>query len=273
MSKHFLRYWISRDGDWSVLHQKYMEYSASDQYDRVDFGDVIWAVVRDKSNKHLILIGRMTVDWIGSKVEASRKLQMAQEDMYDAKLYVTCKNPETYDYIDLNGIAHQIRFISNTNDRLNLDDDGLVSPQQLQAMRELHPETIILLNDIWYGHSSIPIKEPVENGEEAFTEGRKQLRIHYQRERNAGAIAAAKQAFLKQHGRLFCEVCGFDFSAVYGELGDGFIEAHHRKPISQIEEDVTQTTIEDLAMVCANCHRMLHRKKPWLTIEELKEQI
>jgi len=60
------------------------------------------------------------------------------------------------------------------------------------------------------------------------------------------------------------------YSFQSGEIGLGFIEAHHVFPISQLTEE-TDTKIEDLALVCSNCHRMLHRKRLWLTIEKLKE--
>ncbi len=58
----------------------------------------------------------------------------------------------------------------------------------------------------------------------------------------------------------------------YGEIGDGYIEGHHTKPISEMSEN-EQTKVEDIALVCANCHRMLHRKRPWLSITELKNLI
>jgi predicted HNH restriction endonuclease len=70
---------------------------------------------------------------------------------------------------------------------------------------------------------------------------------------------------------LFCEICEFDFESEYGERGKDYIEAHHKKPISELDEEVI-LRIEDLAMVCSNCHGMLHRP-PWITIEGLKEII
>jgi 5-methylcytosine-specific restriction endonuclease McrA len=54
-----------------------------------------------------------------------------------------------------------------------------------------------------------------------------------------------------------CQICGMRFEKVYGELGEGFAEAHHIIPLSQLKGEV-KTTIEDLISVCSNCHRMLH---------------
>ena len=108
-------------------------------------------------------------------------------------------------------------------------------------------------------------------GEQDPPEGRQVLVQHYRRERNPAKVKAKKQKVLAEIGRLECEVCGFDFAAVYGERGEGFIECHHRIPLS--ESGVRHTRLEDLALVCSNCHRMLHRGPGWLTVEELRALI
>jgi hypothetical protein len=102
-----------------------------------------------------------------------------------------------------------------------------------------------------------------------FREGKKRLVQHARLEkvRNSALVREAKRLFKKTHGRLFCEICDFDFENNYGKRGRDYIEAHHRTPISELEEDV-ELTVEDLAMVCSNCHRMLHRP-PWIKVEEL----
>ena len=108
--------------------------------------------------------------------------------------------------------------------------------------------------------------------DDEFPEGKLLLKKHLSRERNPKLISEAKRLFVKKNNHLFCEVCGFDFAKIYGEIGDNFIEAHHIKPISNME-DGEKTKIEDIVMLCSNCHSMMHRKKPWLTIEQLKESI
>ncbi|MCU5742468.1 HNH endonuclease [Bacillus cereus] len=106
--------------------------------------------------------------------------------------------------------------------------------------------------------------------EEGFSEGKQILRTHLSYERNNQVIPLAKEHFKQQHGgKLFCEICGFDFYETYGELGKDYIEGHHKIPVSQLKEG-EKTRLEDIIMVCSNCHRMLHRRKPWLSMEELK---
>ena len=107
--------------------------------------------------------------------------------------------------------------------------------------------------------------------EEEFPEGRVLTRLHQRKERSAKLIAKKKEEVLKATGALSCEVCGFDFEMEYGEIGTGFAECHHTKPVSELDPGA-KTKASDLAIVCANCHRMLHRARPWLTIEQLRNQ-
>lgn len=70
-----------------------------------------------------------------------------------------------------------------------------------------------------------------------------------------------------------CLVCDFDFGSIYGEMGDGFIHVHHNVPLSTIGKNYTVDPETDLEPVCPNCHAMLHRTKPPLTITKLKKII
>jgi 5-methylcytosine-specific restriction protein A len=116
----------------------------------------------------------------------------------------------------------------------------------------------------------------IENEEDdeqtSVKEGMVIYKLHKHRERDSFINRKKKNKTLSVLGKLECEVCSFDFNKTYGELGKGFIECHHKKPLSSIESEVI-TSIEDLALVCSNCHRMLHREIDTLSIEELKKRI
>jgi 5-methylcytosine-specific restriction protein A len=108
--------------------------------------------------------------------------------------------------------------------------------------------------------------------DEEFPEGRVLTQLHKRRERNRKVTKKKKSKMLEETGILACEVCGFDFQEVYGELGEGFAECHHRKPLSTLTKS-KNTRLSDLAIVCANCHRMLHRTRPWKSVEELSKLV
>lgn len=100
------------------------------------------------------------------------------------------------------------------------------------------------------------------------SEGRILVATHLRRERNPRLRRAKLDAVAAQGLPLACEVCGFDFADSYGEVGAGYIEVHHILPL-HASGPVT-TRLEDLALLCSNCHRMIHRARPWLTPEQLK---
>ena len=106
--------------------------------------------------------------------------------------------------------------------------------------------------------------------EEEAPEGRVLFRQHRSRERNQSLVRKRKALALKRDGRLMCEVCGFVFEQRYGSLKEGFIEAHHMIPLSKLRPG-QRTKVKDIALVCANCHRMLHRGGETLTVSQLKQ--
>lgn len=93
--------------------------------------------------------------------------------------------------------------------------------------------------------------------------------LHKIRERNRAII---KQKKASVRGNLRCEVCGFLFTEKYGKLGENFIEVHHVKPISEMKEG-EKTRLEDLILICSNCHSMIHSRRKCLTIDELKSNL
>lgn len=108
-----------------------------------------------------------------------------------------------------------------------------------------------------------------EDDESAFPEGRESFKAHRHLERDGKMPRMAKAKRLAETGKLECDVCQMDFHRVYGKLGLGFIEAHHTTPVSKLNGTV-KTKVSDLALVCSNCHRMLHRGTNLLSIEQLK---
>lgn len=110
----------------------------------------------------------------------------------------------------------------------------------------------------------------VEYGIEEAPEGRLLTRIHITRERNRKLIASKLRQVMNKQGKLECEVCKFNFEKHYGSRGSGFLECHHIKPVASLE-DGDKTHLDDLALLCSNCHRVIHRTKPWLSIEELRK--
>jgi 5-methylcytosine-specific restriction protein A len=97
---------------------------------------------------------------------------------------------------------------------------------------------------------------------------RRRYIAHRKIERNPTAANKAKKA----HGYT-CQCCGLDFLSIYGDAGKDFIEAHHLSPLSDLPEGaiVTLDPTNDFAVLCSNCHRMIHRKDGPKNLDELRE--
>jgi len=99
-------------------------------------------------------------------------------------------------------------------------------------------------------------------------EGKAQLRHHVTKERSAALI----KAFKSQLTDFSCAVCGFSFEQTYGALGAKYIEAHHALPVASLTAQ-TKMSVSDLVAVCSNCHRMLHRADPPLSVKALQKNM
>lgn len=107
---------------------------------------------------------------------------------------------------------------------------------------------------------------------ESSEEGKRKLKLHKILERDKSFINKIKREYYDSNNEMPCQICGFSFGRMYGELGVGYIEAHHTIPLSELDE-ATKTKKEDIIFVCANCHRMLHRRIPVIPDDYLRKLI
>ncbi len=83
---------------------------------------------------------------------------------------------------------------------------------------------------------------------------------------------AARAACLSYYGTR-CQGCDLDFGERYGERGKNFIHVHHLLPLKQIKKTYVVNPVEHLRPVCPNCHAMIHRREPMLSIDELRAML
>lgn len=303
MAADYLAYW-----PWELVEHELAEVrilvhdnSGKLAQRRVAVGDTLWYVTIPESppgtpSGKLRLFGCLRVgkiwmdhDAVQHYLEQTYAIQWPVRRNTTNTYHVTVVEgtAQPYKQIEAEHLAPELRFESK-QDRLTVEHHRVINVQQLQALRKLTPASAKLLADLWdqqgiqyilprawqqpgfaRPESELPAEMPSVD-EWAFPEGAVAERQHLARERNHQLVLKAKRRFKELHGRLFCQVCGFDFSERYGELGEDYIEAHHTLPVSEMDEGHV-TRIDDLAMVCANCHRMLHRRRPWLGMHELMQ--
>lgn len=138
----------------------------------------------------------------------------------------------------------------------------------------LPDETAEALEKLWESHTSKPASHRQFIDLSGALEGKISVRmvIHRQREQKL-RVAKLKAARHAGNGKLCCEVprCGFDFEDVYGKTGFDYAQVHHLKPLSD-RSAPSLTELSDLAIVCANCHAMIHRGGACRPLDSLIEK-
>jgi 5-methylcytosine-specific restriction protein A len=129
-------------------------------------------------------------------------------------------------------------------------------------------EIKVVLQDPELRQAIFKIEDDEQTEQDSVMEGQMFYKLHKVRERSPKIVKAKKEQAMSRDGRLVCEACIFVFEEVYGPLGAGFIECHHRTPLSQFKVE-KKTALDDLALVCSNCHRMLHKQIDSLSVEDL----
>jgi 5-methylcytosine-specific restriction protein A len=166
---------------------------------------------------------------------------------------------------------------------LNPDSEKILTLDQLQEgkLGEQHwtpmssgipiadAQVVQELEEAWFkflarsGHASQFVDEV-----SAFVEGgmRQVMQTRYERNPHARAVCLASHGYA-------CKVCTMNFEQVYGNIGYRFIHVHHLTPVSAAKGPYELDPLIDLIPVCPNCHAMLHRQKPPLSPEELRQRM
>jgi len=135
----------------------------------------------------------------------------------------------------------------------------------------IKPELVDELEAVWFDFLTtqkvrLNPYAPADSEEKTtYTEGTPNQVTQTQYERNP----FAREACIKHFG-YSCAVCQFDFEIHYGEIGKNFIHVHHLTKVATVGKPYEVNPVKDLIPVCPNCHAMLHRQNPPLTIEVLK---
>lgn len=125
----------------------------------------------------------------------------------------------------------------------------------------------------------VPIIEGIISGEindkliKGISEGAKKRVIINKYERNAHNRKICINYYKKKNdGKVFCQICGFDFAKVYGEVFQNIIHVHHKTPLYKVKQSYVLNPQKDLIPVCPNCHIVIHSKKDdFYTIDEVKD--
>jgi 5-methylcytosine-specific restriction enzyme A len=109
---------------------------------------------------------------------------------------------------------------------------------------------------------ALPISQFEQDDPEytAYEGEQRKLYVLHRRRESSLRRKKIQAALIDSGGHLKCEVlgCGFDFKLRYGKIGDGFAHVHHKMPLSEMSPEGQKISLKELAIVCANCHAMIH---------------
>lgn len=233
-----------------------LDHAASEQFRQrgISRGDRLYVVAT--RGGQVLLLGRLTVTRILSQAEADR--HFAPAPVYEATDHVLGDGTRLeLDRVIPEDIARRIRRESGK--RLKIEPGRYrVDPQTLRTTGRITVESAALLDYVLGERIEIDL-------DRRYQEGGKRWRRHLAAERSP----MLRRAALALQGST-CGICDFSYEAKYGTLGAGFAEIHHLVPVSRLRDKVSVDPVKDVIVLCANCHRMIHRREPPLSPEELR---
>jgi hypothetical protein len=153
----------------------------------------------------------------------------------------------TFRIIPLKGVKWRLRFEGTSSTRLTRNSPIAM---QVQARRRLSSDSAKLLGDkLLIALERTKTKVNLQEGKTKLVTLSKR-----ERDRNLRVIALAERGTV-------CEICGFDFAETYGDFAKNCVEVHHIEALAGAGREGITTTLEDVLVVCPNCHSALHQYK------------
>jgi len=257
-----------------------LDHAADNNFHEVVPGDTVWIVT--VRNGELFVFGRIPVARVLDQAGAERLLG---QRLWEADFHIYCpkQQAEMARLVPIGGDTWKLTFVSDTSTKLT-PKSGKVDAQQVRRVRRLTPAAADILSRVWGSRTQVAV-DGMSSREHAGLpdvddgvmvsgrEGKKRWYRHLRRERDQALVKRKKQKVKADTGRLRCEACRFDFEKVFGPALEDFCEVHHRTLLSSDDEE-RETRLNDLAILCANCHRAIHRLGPEMpTVEELAAMI
>lgn len=263
----FLITWNPKRWSWETLHDEVI------QFRRRGFVDIRWSCGRTRRIQRgdRIFMLRQSVTPRGIMAAGYATSETFEDSHYDAErtgetaIYLNVRldaliNPETDTILE----REQLNIGHLAEVHWDTQSSGIHIPAQAAAQLESAWSAFLSQHE----QEPVMLPDEVTTPEQYFEGATRQVTVSiYER------CPHARQLCIEHYG-CRCSVCGFDFAAVFGELGRGFIHVHHLKPLADIRAEYEIDPVADLRPICPNCHAIIHRDtKMVVTIEELRERI
>jgi 5-methylcytosine-specific restriction protein A len=176
------------------------------------------------------------------------------------KRTATFRNPD--------GVAFKLQNLRNVATGRGLGNVSRIDRETWEEFGARAAAVALLARDIRQGAEELSEFDHDNDFNDAaeFVEGSVITRLHKWRER----APRLREMVLKGRPTLVCEMCQRRSPTTDPDLEDAAFEVHHIVPLSQSLE--RRTRVSDLALLCAGCHRILHRaisiRRHWIDMRE-----
>ena len=248
----------------TVLHQvgDPLNHASGRQLGDIVPGDRLWIFAA--YDQRLFLVGPLAV---GRTMDGREALKRYGPGLWQAPHHVGAAAGTIVPiaHVDITRYASRLRFIGA---RPGLDKDRTRWAMALRRVRQLNPASASLLGDLWRKGTGQQLPVPVTAAEFAALENLVTETVRYSR-RRSGTLRA--EALRLAAG--VCAACGRQYSKYLDGLGDRVLQVHHRRQLAAT--DVPRLTrSSDLAVLCANCHALVHANpRRALSVERLRKLI
>lgn len=163
------------------------------------------------------------------------------------------------------GVGSRTWFVVFEGRKYDLKAVWAAAHRPPKSIRDYHPRAVAgeLSSD---EYAQVGIKVAHARDAKRYQEGQRRTRLIESIERDPQVAVDAR----RKHGTK-CMACGFEFAKVYGPISKNFIECHHTRPLAQTGPVLQH--LKYIVVLCANCHRMVHKNDPPLSVRRLKSII
>ncbi len=201
------------------------------------------------------LIEGMGANFADARTQISGYIDYLKANKCEINITINDVNKELSDIEKCNGVWESFEFSTRL---FPFAQESISESEQLIQIDKLLISTFGILISL------IGIDE-----ENSFIPGESEGDVSYRTAKMHERKKINRDLCIKFKGTV-CQACGFDFERTYGEIGKGFIQIHHVKPVATINSGYIINILTDLVPLCSNCHSMAHTSTPPLSIEEIK---
>ena len=165
-------------------------------------------------------------------------------------------------------VGYQLKTFPMKYSDANEDEKGFGPAKIDSFVPKLASKSLLRVGGNWYASDNVisnALPEEIEVPEQYFEGASQKVSVNIY-ERNAEARAKC----IEYYGYA-CAVCTFDFQKFYGAIGKNYSHVHHLVPLSEIKKEYKLDPVKDLIPVCPNCHAIIHKTQPVLTVEQLRQ--